>query len=197
MPVTNCSAGLTQAQYNAKTGFPPGCVDVGFFPTAPTFGQSINIDEAETRGVEAAARLRFLEDWSLGLNYTYTESEQTSGAAAGAPLTDTPKHMLNGNLRWAINDRLSAWVRGEYRSKRFRNDAAARVVVGDFKAYSLFHLGGSYEVSRNVTLNATVYNLFNTDFVRLLPFGTPVAYAPEYTNNQEPRRLWVSVKVDF
>ena len=197
VPVTNCSAGLTQAQYNAKTGFPPGCVDVGFFPTAPTFGQSINIDEAETRGVEAAARLRFLEDWSLGLNYTYTESEQTSGAAAGAPLTDTPKHMLNGNLRWAINDRLSAWVRGEYRSKRFRNDAAARVVVGDFKAYSLFHLGGSYEVSRNVTLNATVYNLFNTDFVRLLPFGTPVAYAPEYTNNQEPRRLWVSVKVDF
>ncbi|MDO9432074.1 MAG: TonB-dependent receptor [Phenylobacterium sp.] len=197
IPVANCSAGLSQAQYNAGVGGPAGCVDVGFFPNFPTFGQSVNIDEAVTRGIETSARLRFAQDWNLGVNYTYTDSEQKSGASTGKPLTDTPKHMLNANLRWAATDRLTTWLRGEYRSERFRSDAAVRQVWGDYKAYSLFHVGGSFQVTQNVTINATVYNLLNTDFVKLLPYGSPVAYAPEYTNNQEPRRLWISVKVDF
>ena len=72
----------------------------------------MNIDEAVTRGVETSARLRFAEDWNLGVNYTYTDSEQKSGASAGMPLTDTPKHMLNANLRWAATDRLTTWLRG-------------------------------------------------------------------------------------
>lgn len=196
-PVTNCAFGLTQAQYNSGQGRPAGCVDVGFFPNAATFGQSINIDEAVTQGIEAAARWRFADDWTLGLNYTFTDSEQKSGAEAGRKLTDTPEHMVNGNLRWRVTDRVNAWVRGEYRSERYRGEGPARVALGDFKAYSLFHLGGSFKATEAVTLNATVYNLFNKDFVRQLPYGTPVAYAPEYTNNQEPRRLWVSVQVDF
>ena len=196
-PVANCSAGLSLAQYNAGVGGPAGCIDVGFFPGYTTFSQSVNIDEAVTRGVETSARLRFAQDWNLGVNYTYTDSEQKSGASAGKPLTDTPKHMLNANLRWAATDRLTTWLRGEYRSERFRSDAAVRQVWGDYKAYSLFHAGGSFQVTQNVTINATVYNLLNTDFVKLLPYGSPVAYAPEFTNNQEPRRLWISVKVDF
>jgi outer membrane receptor for ferrienterochelin and colicins len=196
-PVTNCSAGMTRDQYDAGTGRPAGCVDVGFFPNSPTFGQSVNIDEAVTRGVEAAARWRFQEDWDIALNYTYTDSEQKSGSSAGQKLTDTPDHMINANLRWRATDRFTTWIRGEYRSERFRNDAPSRAALGDFKAYSLFHLGGSYQVSEKVQINATIFNLFDKDFVSLLPYGTPVAYAPEYTNNQEPRRLWVSLKVDF
>lgn len=196
-PVSNCSAGLTLAQYNSGAGRPAGCIDVGFFPGFPTFGQSVNIDEAVTRGVEMAMRARFLEDWTLSANYTYTDSEQKSGASAGQKLTDTPEHMANADLRWQATDRLTTWLRGEYRSERFRSDAPARAALGDFKAYSLFHVGGSFQVTERVTVNATVYNLLNKDFVRLLPYGTPVAYGAEYTNNQEPRRLWLSVKVDF
>ena len=196
-PVTNCAFGMTQAQYDSGAGRPAGCVDVGFFPNAPTFGQSINIDEAVTRGVEAAARWRLLEVWDLNVNYTYTDSEQKSGSAAGQKLTDTPEHMANANLRWNATDRFTAWLRGEYRSERFRNDEAARAALGDFKAYTLFHLGGSYKVTERVQINATIYNLFDKDFVSLLPYGSPVLYAPEFTNNQEPRRLWVSLKVDF
>ena len=197
LPVANCAFGLTQTQYNSGQGRPAGCVDVGFFPASATFGQTINIDEATTRGVEAAARFRFLEDWTLGLNYTYTDSEQKSGTQSGQKLTDTPAHMVNGNLRWRVTDKFNAWVRGEYRSERFRGEGPARVALGDFKAYSLFHLGGAYQITDKVTLNATIYNLFNKDFVTQLPYGTPVAYAPEYTNTQEPRRLWVSLRVDF
>lgn len=195
-PVTNCSFGLTAAQY-AAGGFPAGCVDAGFWPNFATFGQSVNIDEAVTQGLEVSARWRFADGWSLQGNYTYTDSEQKSGADEGLPLTDTPDHMVNANLRWQATDKLTAWIRGEYRSDRFRGVGVARDALGDFKAYELFHLGGSYEVNDRVTVNATVYNLFDKDFVSLLPYGTPVAYAPEYTNNQEPRRLWVSVATTF
>lgn len=196
-PVANCTFGLTAAQY-AAGGYPTaGCVDVGFWPTFATFSQQVNVDEATTQGLEVSARWRFADDWSLQGNYTYTESEQKSGAAAGLPLTDTPEHMLNANLRWTATDQLTVWLRGEYRSERFRGLGAPRDAWGDYKAYELFHLGGSYAVNDRVTVNATVYNLLNKDFVSLLPYGTPVAYTPEYTNNQEPRRLWVSIATTF
>lgn len=136
-------------------------------------------------------------DWSLSGNHTWTDSEQKSGAAAGLPLTNTPEHMVNAGLRWQATDRLSATLRAEYRSERFRGLGAARDAWGDYEAYALVHLGGTYEVNDRVTVNATIYNLFDTDFVSLLPYGTPVAYTPEYANNQEPRRLWVSVAAAF
>jgi len=199
--VANCLFGLTQAQYNAG-GYPAtGCYDVGFFTpyiaTVAGFGQSVNIDEAETKGVEMSARWRVAPDWTLQANYTYTESEQKSGAAAGQPLTDTPEHMLNANVRWNATDRLNLWLRGEYRSERYRGAGPAQDAWGDYAAYELFHLGGSYEVNDRVTINATIYNLFNKDFVSLLPYGAPVAYTPEFANNQEPRRLWVSIQTTF
>ena len=197
VPVANCTAGITRAVFDAGTYLKTGCVDVGFYPTVATFGQSVNIDEAETRGVEVSARWRFADDWSLQGNYTLTDSEQKSGASAGMPLTDTPEHMLNANLRWNPTDRTSLWLRGEYRSERYRGAGPAFDAWGDYKAYELFHLGGSYDVSDRITLNAAVYNLLDEDFVSLLPFGTPVQYTSEYANNQEPRRLWLSVTSTF
>jgi len=33
------------------------------------------------------------------------------------------------------------------------------------KAYTLFHLGGSFRASENLTFNAAIYNLLDKDFV--------------------------------
>lgn len=195
--VANCTAGITRPVYEAGTYVKTGCVDVGFYPTVATFGQSVNIDEAETQGVEATARWRVNDAWTVQGNYTYTDSEQKSGGSAGLPLTDTPEHMVNASVRWNATDRLNLWLRGEYRSERYRGAGAAYNAHGDYKAYSLFHLGGAYEVNDHVTVNATVYNLFDQDFVSMLPYGNPVQYTPEYANNQEPRRLFVSVTTRF
>jgi len=199
-PVPNCSF----------EGAPnlPGCYDYGNFPTQESFGQSVNVDEAVTRGIEfgGSVPISFL---TLNANYTYTESEQKSGANEGMPLTNTPKHMVNGNLRADPTDRLSGWVRGEYRSSRARrlstSTNAAFDALGDYKAYSLFHLGGSYQVARNLALSATVYNVLNTDFLQYASYPvTPtasnpsgIAYTNIYNNHQEGRRLWVSTTISF
>src|SRR5690606_14103143 len=112
-----------------------GCVDVGYWSGFATFGQSVNVDEAVTQGVEANARYRFNDQWTLSGNYTYTDSEQKTGLNKGQPLTDTPEHMINAQLRWNATDRLSAWVRGEYRSERWRGDEAISAQIGELKAY--------------------------------------------------------------
>ena len=177
----------------------PGCVNYGNFPRVDLYGQTVNIDEAVTRGAEVAGRYVLNDAWTVSANYTYTDSEQKSGPAAGQPLVNTPEHMLNGSVRWRATDQLNAWVRTEVRSDRYRGAGAAQTALGDYKGYALFHLGGSYQVADNVRINATIYNLFDQDFLDYLPYasGATTAYAGAYAIQQEPRRLWVSVNVDF
>lgn len=181
-----------------------GCVDVGFWPDIAEFSQMVNVDKAETRGVEASVRLPLMEQLSWLINYTYTESEQKSGVGQGLPLTNTPKHMLNSNLRWQLGEQASVWLSTEYRSSRYRGAGVAFDALGDFKAYTLSHLGASYRLSEALTLNAMVYNLLDKDFLQYTPYANPTAADPNnlsYSNlypiNQEGRRFWLSVNVEF
>jgi len=93
------------------------------------------------------------------------------------------------------------------------------------KAYTLFHLGGSYRAAENLTINATIYNLFDKDFVDgsayttystprynsagviTAPGGVPgdPAYGTDYSHFgaattgivEEGRRLWLSANFTF
>lgn len=194
VPVFNCSFAASPNR--------PGCVDVGYWPLVDTFGQSVNIDEAETRGVEAGLSLPFARRWEWVANYTYTDSEQKSGASAGKPLTDTPEHMLNSSLHWDASDAWSFALRGEYRSERYRGAGLAQDQLGDFRAYSVFHLSSTWRIRDGVRLNAAIYNLADRDFVDYRPYVSnlntgAIAYANTYVNNEDGRRLWLSLNVDF
>ncbi|MFT3998320.1 MAG: TonB-dependent receptor, partial [Asticcacaulis sp.] len=171
-----------------------------------TYAQTVNVDEAETRGIEGAFRYLIGGGWSLNGNYTYTDTEQTSGSEIGRPLNDTPAHMVNGAVRYQHSDALNVWLRGEYRSSRYRSEdtatSRAKAIYGDYKAYAVFHLGGSYKVNDKVSINAAVYNLFDKDFVEYAPYVSntatgAISYTNLYSNNQEPRRLWLSVTTEF
>lgn len=198
-PVANCAYGLSAEEYASADFSGVDCFDAGFFPRAPTLGQSVNIDEAVTRGAEFAMRVPLAPAWQLSFNYTHTDSEQKSGDAAGQPLTNTPRHLVNTALHWEPIDRLSLYLRGEYRSARYRGEGPAQDQLGDYKPYSQFHLGGRYQVSDAVSLNAAVHNLFDKDFVEYLPYdnnGT-LAWANTRSTSEAGRRLWLSVNVDF
>nr|WP_156919946.1 TonB-dependent receptor [Comamonas composti] len=183
----------------------PDCVDFGHWPNVDMFGQQVNVDKANTRGLELGARYAISKAWSTSANYTYTKSEQKSGANKGKPLTDTPKHAVNARLDWKPSAQWSGWLRAEYRSERFRDPGtsastvAAAQTLGDYKAYTQLHLGGSYRVSPKFTINAAVYNLFNKDFVDYQPYrtGNTVTYGNRYRNPLEGRRLWVSANYEF
>lgn len=180
----------------------PGCIDRGDWPLADTFGTSQNIDKAITQGVELNASMKLSTTWHLSANYTYTDSEQKSGKQKGEPLTDTPEHAANATLRWQTTDKLSTWVSAEYRSERYRNrqrvrGAASFDDLGDFKSYSLFHLGGSYAVTDNAKVSATIYNLLDKDFVDYRAYDDGSKYGNVYANSEEGRRLWLSASYEF
>lgn len=190
-PIPNCTWSVQRDR--------PGCLNLGEFPRAENFGQTVNVDEAVTRGIEAAVKFEFTDAVSLGLNYTYTESEQKSGAEQGQPLVNTPRHMVNGNLRWKLNEKLSTWLRAEIRSSRYRGAGAAQTALGDFKGYELFHLGANYQLTPVIRLSAAVYNLLDKDFTPYLSYVSSGAttYTSAYANPQEQRRYWFSATVDF
>lgn len=209
-PIANCFAAGNLNQ--------PGCVSYGSAFTQADFAQSINIDEAVTQGVELAGSWRFAPAWTLAMNYTYTDSEQKSGDNKGAPLTNTPEHMAHARISWETTDALTLWMRGEYRGKRARftdryenltpANRALMDQAGDLKAYEVFHLGGSFRATQNLTLNATIYNLFDKDFTKGSYYTTStgsVGWASDYVQIaqstsgtlEEGRRLWLSANFTF
>ena len=196
----------------------PGCVSYGAGFTQDEFAQITNIGEAKTQGVELAARWEFAPRWSISGNYTYTDSEQKSGDNKGAPLTNMAKHLASARLNWDASDRLSLWFKGEYRGERARftdrysNLSAANQTlmdqVGDLDSYEVFHLGGAYRASENLTLTATIYNVFDKDFTDGTYYTTnteATTWASNYVQIgrstegtlEEGRRLWVSATYDF
>ena len=189
-----------------------------------TYDQLANIGEAETRGVELASSWQFAPDWSVRGSYTYTDSEQKSGDNKGAKLTNTPEHVLHARLNWAATEKLSLWMSGEYRGERTRfttkeenYDAEEQAIfdaVGDLDAYALFHLGGSYRATNTVTLTATIYNLFDKDFLSGGEWSyidgsgdTQTGWASDYIYEnkgmaqggtiEQGRRLWLAATIDF
>ncbi|WP_425916798.1 TonB-dependent receptor domain-containing protein [Pseudomonas sp. GWSMS-1] len=195
-----------------------------------TCSQQINIDEAVTQGLELAASWQFAPAWTLSGNYTYTDSEQKSGDNKGEPLTNTAKHLANAKLNWQTTDRLTLWLKSEYRGERARftstyenlansngsystNQSIYDTLGKNTKAYTLFHLGGSFKATENLTLNASIYNLLDKDFVNGKAYTTfgnngaanGVAYGTDYIQStqsttgvlEEGRRLWLSANLTF
>ena len=117
----------------------------------------INAEEAEVYGIETGLNWEFAENWKLGLNYTWTETEIKDKQLNNPVLNDTPKHMANASLKWQAADFVNLWARGEYRSERARftsnyenltvANQAVYDALGDYKAYTLFHIGSNFIVN--------------------------------------------------
>lgn len=193
---------------NCHVNSSANCIDIGSgWNNIETFSKAVNVDKATTKGIELASRYQFAPDWSLSANYTYTKTKQNSGVNKGWPLTRTPKHMFNTSLNWQATDQLAAWLKAEYRSERYRRTGGgtnyAYNAFGDYKAYTLFHLGGSYQATDNLAFNATIYNLLDKNFIKYKAYNsvskgkTVTAYDNEYNNSQERRRLWLSATYTF
>lgn len=205
--------------------------------TGGTCSQQINIDEAVTQGLELAGSWTLAPAWTLSANYTFTDSEQKSGDNQGEPLTNTPEHLANAKLNWQTTERLNLWLKSEYRGERARftssyenlantngtystNQSIYDTLGKHTSAYTLFHLGGSFKATENLTLNAALYNLLDKDFVNgkaYTTYTTPnnagngggvangTAYGTDYMQSgasttgtlEEGRRLWLSANLTF
>lgn len=196
--------GETNQSCEATGGVRP-CANLGAYADLgyTTYAQNINIDEAKIRGAEVAGRYRIVEPLSVRANYTYIDSEQTSGPQLGQPLTNTAKHMANATLDWSLTDAFSTQLIWESRSKRFRSvDTSGNALY--YKGYDVMHLGAQYRFSNYLSVNARVNNLLDRDFTsfqtEFVDNGngtwTP-SYLDDFNNKDKARNYWLSVNLAF
>lgn len=181
-----------------------------------TSSKTVNIDEVVIDGAELAGRWHIVDNVSLRANYTYTDSEQKSGANKGRPLGNSAKHMANTTLDWKVSSVFNVFLTAEARSKRYRG---VHVITGEelsFKDYEVLHLGASYKASESVTFNVRINNLLDRDFTTYRAefrdlnndgdyIDTNVGgsgrnetlFYDDYNNKDKARNIWLGVNVRF
>ncbi|MFU8926665.1 TonB-dependent receptor domain-containing protein [Acinetobacter puyangensis] len=116
-----------------------------------------NVDEAEINGVEVTFDTE-LNDWStVRANYTFTDSEQKSGANKGRPLNDIPKHNANVTLDTQPTDAVNVWARFNY-----RGETTSSTNIESYPAYNFYDVGLNYKFNQNITAKFAVNNVFDT-----------------------------------
>lgn len=128
-----------------------------------SWSERVNIDEAESRGIELISETPLFSGVALKTSYTFLQSEQQTGPNKGSPLSGSPKHKAVGTLDWTLNAKLSTWLSYSYRS---RLRASNRPSPGCFDddscpSLSMVDLGGTVKVNDDLRFNLGVYNLLN------------------------------------
>ena len=181
-----------------------------------TSNKKVNIDKVTIQGAELAGRWQATDSLAVRANYTYTDSEQKSGAEKGRPLGSSAKHMANLTLSWEATDTLNVFLTSEIRTKRYRSWDVENDKALYYKAYNVFHLGASYQASESVTFNARINNLLDRDFTTYnINFtecdetaascvydangenGYSASFVDDYNNKDKARNFWVGVNVRF
>jgi Outer membrane cobalamin receptor protein len=130
-----------------------------------------NVDEAKTRGIESFIKIMPLDDLSVCLNYTYTDTEDDDGKR----LIRRPLHKAGLNTCYRFMERATANLDILYVGKRddsywdFMTFTTKDVVVDD---YILVNLAGSFDICKRLQLFARIENLFDEDYNESYGFGT-------------------------
>ena len=186
-----------------------GVGDFGLLGYGASASRATNIDKVVIQGLELAGRWQIARNVGLRGNYTYTDSEQKSGANAGLPLGNTAKHMFNASVDWQATDKFSVLFGMQAFKDRYFDQHPVTQQSLYYKDFNVFHLGAAYKVTKNVTVNARINNLFDRDFTTYRAEyrdlngdgaydGTnETLYYDDYNNKDKARSFWVSVNVRF
>lgn len=115
-----------------------------------------NIDKAEIKGIELTTDYNILENLKYRHSYTYTDSEQKSGARKGKQLNDLSKHMFNAGIDWDVTSSFLLWTQANYRGKTAGNSSDVKT-----PSYTFVDLGAVYKYDKNLSFNAGIYNVAN------------------------------------
>lgn len=147
----------------------------------------VNVSEAYSQGVELTLGAPLSETFSARAAYTYTDSEQESGANEGEQLTQLPRHVFSANLDWDPEGRFSGWSR-----LTFHGDEEAYVDAGrsgtrdSVPSYTFVDAGGAWEITPQARFLFGVYNLFDKD----------IEY-DAYNYVEDGRRYWLAIDLQI
>ncbi len=144
---------------------------IDYVPTGFT-GTYMNVDRAESDGVEVSVKFQATESLSLRANCTHQDTEDRE---TGRDLLRRPhrKAGIGATYRFP-SDRARVGLDVLYVGSRddldFSSWPAERV---ELSSYTLVNLSGSYDVSKCVRLFGRIENLLDDDYQEVRGFGAP------------------------
>lgn len=145
----------------------------GFDPL--TF-RTININKAQTSGIEFYSTLKLFEKFYLKANYTFTKAlDKSEGVTKEEEnLLRRPEHKAGLFIAYNISDRINSSLEtiyvGNRDDKDFSTFPSKRVSLG---SYVLLNLASSYSVTDFLKLNLRIENLLNKDYEEVFGYSTP------------------------
>ena len=127
----------------------------------------MNIDRANSRGVELTGQIELSENTILSGAYTYNEARNL---IAGTDLVRRPRHKFNVSLgRYFLDRKAYAALNWRYVGKR---QDIIGFVAGEVDDYSVVDASAWYELADNVRLFARIDNLTDENYQDVFGFGT-------------------------
>jgi len=131
----------------------------------------INIAKAKTEGVELFASAKPIDDLTLRINYTYTDTEDKT---TGEALIRRPKNKIGFDINYHFlnngNVNLGVIYVGKRDDLDFSISPSRRVKLDQ---YTLVNLAVSYDITKNFQLFGRVENLLDKEYEEVKGFGTP------------------------
>lgn len=137
--------------------------------------KTINVDRAETNGLEFFASLTNFHKFTVNLNYTYTIAEDLSDGVTeeNKTLIRRPEHQASLNIKYSPVSNMDFAVAARFVGDREDNDfstwPSARIILPN---YTLVDIFASYDLLDFLTIYGRVENLFDEDYEEVLYYGT-------------------------
>ncbi len=128
-------------------------------------GEYRNIGKAITKGFEFAAKVRVLDNLTLGGNYTYTDTEDKS---TGLSLARRPRRQAGGYVDWAFLPNANLQCGLTYVGKRRDSDYNTYTD----NSYTTVRLAASYEVTKNFQIFGRIENLCDKHYHEIYGYKT-------------------------
>jgi len=163
----------------------------------------INARKATVKGVEASGKLYFLDNLSLKGNWTYMNSQMKTNNpdTNKRPLTKSPKHMYSTILDYKSTSKFNTYLQYQGEIDRFntRYTKAGQQKDLYYKNYSVWNLGATLQVDKNLTFNTRVNNLFDKDFKEYSTIDKigNTTYYYDYSHIAAGRNFWASLNYTF
>jgi vitamin B12 transporter len=135
--------------------------------------QSINIEKAESKGVETSIKFNAPYNIEMNLNYTYTNTKDLSDNTTdnGKALLRRPKNKLSFNTNIPVIENLNVFVEVIYTGKY--DDISYltydRITMPD---YTLFNAAVTEQLLKNLDLYIRFENIFNKQYEQVSGYGT-------------------------
>lgn len=111
-----------------------------------------NVNEARIRGIETTLFANLGNKARITANYAHLDAKDLTN---NEDLQNRPRHNVNSQLNWYINNKATVFLRGKYIGEQI-------TTAGAIDPYSMIDFGGSYHIMDTLRIRAGVTNLANT-----------------------------------